>query len=178
MVKDFLSEDLKISLLKAEVKSVLCKDQFIHKWFFYSKKHAPSPAHTEVWGHVGLLFDMINCNLALYIVIIKMVMVFIMTMYIVIINMSLIKNMVMLINLTIYLKMIMKMSMIITIVMMIIMAMRYVWLKLNRDNLFVLESYIILLMYQEFKTLKEIILIDLDISKLNITLLSEVLTQD
>ena len=33
-------------------------------------------------------------------------------------------------------------------------------------------------MYQEFKTLKEIILIDLDISKLNITLMSEVLTQD
>ena len=31
LVKDFLSEDLKISLLKAEVKSVLCKDQFIHK---------------------------------------------------------------------------------------------------------------------------------------------------
>ena len=74
----------------------------------------------------------------------------------------------------------MKVSMIITMVMVIIMVMRYVWIRLNRDddNLFVLESFIILLMYQEFKTLKEIILIDLDISKLNITLMSEVLTQD
>ena len=95
--------------------------------FYSKKKHPPSPAHTEVWGHVWLLFNMIDRNLAFYIVIIKMVMVIIMTMYIVIINMSLIINMVMLINLTIYLKMIMKMSMIITIVMMIIMAMRYVW---------------------------------------------------
>ena len=45
---------------------------------FYSKNHAPSPAHTEVWGHVRLLFDMIDRNLAVYIVIIKMVMVIIM----------------------------------------------------------------------------------------------------
>ena len=56
------------------------------------KNHAPSPAHTEVWGHVRLLFDMINCNLALYVVIIKMVMVIIMTMYIVIMKFSLIRE--------------------------------------------------------------------------------------
>ena len=88
VVKDFLSEDWKISLLKSEVKSVI-----LHRSntsiISHSKNHAPAPAHTEVWGHVRLLFDMINCNLALYVVTIRM---------------SLIMKMVMLINLTIYLK--------------------------------------------------------------------------
>ena len=44
LVKDFLSEDWKISLLKIEVKSVLCTDQFIHKWFVPQKTtHLPQP---------------------------------------------------------------------------------------------------------------------------------------